>query len=142
LPGADRVGLLGAGTGAAAALVVAARRWSVSAVVSRGGRVDLADHRLQLVRAPTLLVVGGADVETLCWNRAALHQLGGLARLAVIARAGHTFEEAGALGTVAEHAVRWFDRHSVARRPRLTAAAASRSTLARVAGLFAGIRSR
>ena len=142
LPGANRVGLLGAGTSAAVSLVVAARRSSVSAVVTRGGRVDLADHRLQLVRVPTLLVVGAADTETLHWNRAALHQLGGHARLAVIARAGHTFEEPGTLGTMAEHAVRWFDRYSAAERPRLTAVAASQATLARVAGLFAGIRSR
>jgi putative phosphoribosyl transferase len=116
LPGADHVGLVGASTGAAAALVTAARRpASVAAVVSRGGRVDLAGDALALVRAPALLVVGGADGDTLRRNRAAVRRLAGPARLAVVRGAGHAFEEPGALGAAAEHAVRWLDRHAAAR---------------------------
>jgi hypothetical protein len=76
----------------------------------RGGRVDLAGDALQRVRVPVLLVVGGADGETLRHNRDALRALPASARLRVVPDAGHTFEEPGALGAVAEHAVRWLER--------------------------------
>jgi putative phosphoribosyl transferase len=64
------------------------------------------------VRAPTLLMVGGADADTLRWNRETLGRLPRGVRLAVVPDAGHTFEEPGALGAVAEHAVRWLERHA------------------------------
>jgi len=116
LPGADRVALVGASTGAAAALLAAAERpTQVSAVVARGGRVDLAGEAASRVRAPTLLVVGGADADTLRWNRETLRRLPRGTRLTVVPDAGHTFEEPGALGAVAEHAVRWLERHALGR---------------------------
>ena len=115
---ADRpVGLFGASTGAAAALAAAAQ-WPgrVGAVVSRGGRPDLAAESLPHVIAPTLLVVGGADREVLELNRSALRQLGCSKRLEVVPDATHLFEEPGALDSVAELAAAWFERHLVARR--------------------------
>ncbi len=106
------IGLFGASTGAAAALVAAAQPSSpVRAVVSRGGRPDLAGHLLYRVRAPTLLIVGGNDVDVLRLNRAALHQLGGPAELAVVAGATHLFEEPGALKQVGSLARSWFLQH-------------------------------
>jgi putative phosphoribosyl transferase len=106
------VGLFGASTGAAAALVAAAKRPDrVSAVVSRGGRPDLAGPELAAVQAPTLLVVGGADRAVLDLNRTALRQLKGQGELAVVPGAGHLFEEPGALQRVAELATTWFRRH-------------------------------
>jgi putative phosphoribosyl transferase len=116
-PGAGRVAIVGARMGAAAALVAAAERPAlVRAVVARGGRVDLAGDALTRVRAPALLVVGGADHDTLRRNREALRSLPASARLVVVPGAGHTFEEPGALGAVGEHVVRWLDRHCGARR--------------------------
>jgi putative phosphoribosyl transferase len=101
------VGLFGASTGAGAALLVAADRpAAVAAVVSRGGRPDLAGAVLGRVRAPTLLVVGGRDRTVLALNRAALEGLAGRARLEVVAGASHLFPEPGALERVAELAVR------------------------------------
>jgi dienelactone hydrolase len=106
------IGLFGASTGAAAALCVAAARpGSVSAVVSRGGRPDLAAPSLALVQAPTLLIVGGADREVLAVNRQALREMRCEKRLEVVPGATHLFEEPGALGSVAELATEWFDRH-------------------------------
>ena len=106
------VGLFGASTGAAAALVAAARRFGeVSAVVSRGGRPDLAGDALPRVRAPTLLIVGGADVEVLMLNRAAAQQMRCEQELAVVPHATHLFEEPGTLEQVQELAARWFARH-------------------------------
>lgn len=103
------VGLFGASTGAAAALVTAAERpQDVAAVVSRGGRPDLAGDRLEAVRAPTLLIVGGADEEVLRLNEDALARLRGERRLEVVPGAGHLFEEPGALERVAELAGDWF----------------------------------
>jgi putative phosphoribosyl transferase len=113
LPGSERIILMGASTGAAAALVAAAERPAlVAAVVARGGRVDLAGESLTSVTTPVLLIVGGADRETLAWNRQAMRRIPGRSRLAVVPGAGHVFEEPGALGVVGEETVRWLD-HSV-----------------------------
>jgi putative phosphoribosyl transferase len=107
-----RVGLFGASTGAGAALVAAAARPDrVHAVVSRGGRPDLAGAHLERVSAPTLLVVGGADEQVLELNRRAQETLGDVARLEVVAGAGHLFAEPGALDAVARLAADWFNRH-------------------------------
>jgi pimeloyl-ACP methyl ester carboxylesterase len=104
------LGLFGASTGAAAALVAAARRpRSVRAVVSRGGRPDLAGDALPRVQAPTLLIVGGADDAVLELNRDALRRLGGERQLEIVPYAGHLFEEPGQLEAVAELAGRWFE---------------------------------
>ena len=106
------VGCFGASTGAAAALVAAARRpGAVRAVVSRGGRPDLAAEVLAEVRAPTLLIVGERDPAVLELNQEVLPRLGGEARLEVVPGATHLFEEPGALGRVAELAARWFLAH-------------------------------
>jgi putative phosphoribosyl transferase len=103
------IGLFGASTGAAAALVAAAERpLEVAAVVSRGGRPDLAGPSLGLVRAPTLLVVGGRDRVVLELNRSAAEQLGAEHRLEVVPDATHLFEEPGALEQVAALAADWF----------------------------------
>jgi dienelactone hydrolase len=111
------VGLFGASTGAAAALVAAAERPAlVSAVVSRGGRPDLAGPALPRVVAPTLLIVGGEDHVVLELNRRAQQQMRAETELAVIPGATHLFEEPGALEAVSELAADWFSRH--ARRPR------------------------
>jgi putative phosphoribosyl transferase len=105
------IGLFGASTGAAAALVAASRRPDdVVAVVSRGGRPDLAGPALGLVRAPTLLVVGGRDRIVLELNRSAAEQLGAEHRIEVVEGATHLFEEPGALERVAELAGDWFRR--------------------------------
>jgi len=107
-----RVGYFGASTGAAAALIAAADQPDrVEAVVSRGGRPDLAAERLPAVRAPTLLLVGGADVEVLRLNQLALELLQAPAELAVIPGATHLFEEPGALEEVARLSGDWFVRH-------------------------------
>ncbi|HEX6018382.1 MAG TPA: alpha/beta hydrolase [Burkholderiaceae bacterium] len=107
-----RLGLFGASTGAAAALVAAAERpQEVSAVVSRGGRPDLAGPALTQVRAPTLLLVGALDAEVLALNREAARQLTCEKRLEVVPRATHLFEEAGALRRVADSAGEWLLQH-------------------------------
>jgi putative phosphoribosyl transferase len=104
-----RLGYFGASTGAAAALVAAARQpRSVAAVVSRGGRPDLAWDDLPRVEAPTLLIVGGHDNVVLDLNRQALEQIRVPAQLDVIAGATHLFEEPGALEQVAQLARQWF----------------------------------
>ena len=103
------VGCFGASTGAAAALWAAAEPGArISAIVSHGGRPDLAGERLSLVRAPTLLVVGGADEVVLELNREAFAQLRCEADLAVVPGATHLFEEPGALERVSELAAAWF----------------------------------
>lgn len=109
----ESVGLFGASTGAAAALVAAAARpRDVSAVVSRGGRPDLAGPALPQVRAPTLLIVGGADEVVLELNRQALELIGAAEkRLVVVPGATHLFEEPGALDQVARLAAEWFSRY-------------------------------
>jgi pimeloyl-ACP methyl ester carboxylesterase len=107
-----RIGLFGASTGAAAALVAAAERpEEVAAVVSRGGRPDLAGPALSRVRAPTLLIVGGADQAVLELNRRALELLPPESRLAVVPGATHLFEEPGALEQVAQLAADWFSHY-------------------------------
>jgi putative phosphoribosyl transferase len=107
-----RVGLFGASTGAAAALVAAAERADlVAAVVSRGGRPDLAGRALEQVTVPTLLVVGGADLQVLALNRQAAGRLAAEHRLEVVPGAGHLFEEPGALEEVARLAADWFSAH-------------------------------
>jgi len=107
-----RVGYFGASTGAAAALVAAARLpEAVGAVVSRGGRPDLAGEHLGRVRAPVLLIVGGRDHTVLELNREAMRRLPPQTRLEVVPGATHLFEEPGALEEVARLAARWFARH-------------------------------
>jgi putative phosphoribosyl transferase len=107
-----RVGLFGASTGAAAALVAAAERPSrVGGVVSRGGRPDLAGPALERVMAPTLLIVGGADPQVLTLNRQAAGRLAARHRMEVVPGAGHLFEEPGALDEVARLAAAWFVTH-------------------------------
>jgi putative phosphoribosyl transferase len=107
-----RLGLFGASTGAAAALLVAAQKPKrVAAVVSRGGRPDLAMDALPDVQAPTLLIVGGQDVDVLALNREALRRLAGPKRLEVVPGASHLFEEPGTLEGVASLAASWFERH-------------------------------
>jgi putative phosphoribosyl transferase len=106
------LGLFGSGTGAAAALVVAAQRpQQVRAVVSRGGRTDLAAPVLSDVRAPTLLIVGGADPAVLRLNREALAQLRGVKAIEAVPRATHLFLEAGTLEAAALRAGEWFRTH-------------------------------
>lgn len=105
------LGYFGASTGAAAALCADAREHEVAAIVSRGGRPDLAGEDLLEVRAPTLLVVGGHDTQVLQLNRAALDALRCEKELAVVPGATHLFEEPGALESVTELASRWFTDH-------------------------------
>jgi len=109
-----RIGYFGASTGAAAALVAAAERPDmVGAVVSRGGRPDLAGPALPLVRAPTLLIVGGNDAPVIGLNRAAFEALRCEKQLVIIPGATHLFEEPGALDEVGRLAREWFERHLV-----------------------------
>jgi putative phosphoribosyl transferase len=106
------VGLFGASTGAAAALVTAAARpEDVAAVVSRGGRPDLAGEALAVVRAPTLLIVGGRDLEVLSLNERAAARMTAEKAIVVVPGAGHLFAEPGALEEVARLAGDWFARH-------------------------------
>jgi putative phosphoribosyl transferase len=103
------VGLFGASTGAAAALVAAARLpWIAKVVVSRGGRPDLAGDALPLVKAPVLLIVGGEDTVVIGMNRAARERLRVQNQVAIVAGATHLFEEPGALDEVARLAADWF----------------------------------
>jgi len=107
-----RIGLFGSSTGAAAALVAAAQAPDdVSAVVSRGGRPDLAGDWLASVRAPTLLIVGGHDFGVIELNEQALESLTCEKRLEIIPGATHLFEEPGTLDQVVELAGRWFETH-------------------------------
>jgi dienelactone hydrolase len=106
------LGLFGASTGAAGALVAAAARpASVTAIVSRGGRPDLAGEILEVVRQPVLLIVGERDPVVLQLNREAADRLAGETRLEVVPGASHLFEEPGALEQVAQLAREWFVRH-------------------------------
>jgi pimeloyl-ACP methyl ester carboxylesterase len=110
--GVFRIGLFGASTGAAAALIAAATRpGDIRAVVSRGGRPDLAAASLALVRAPTLLIVGGQDVQVLELNVKALAELRCTKRLEVVPNATHLFAEAGTLEQVCRLATDWFNHH-------------------------------
>lgn len=111
------VGYFGASTGAAAALIAAARQpEGVGAVVSRGGRPDLAGRWLGQVRAPTLLIVGGDDRQVLELNERALAQLPGEKSVEIVPGASHLFEEPGTLEQVADLAADWFGRYL--RQPR------------------------
>ena len=105
------VGLFGASTDAAAALVAAADDHSIRAVVSRGGRPDLAGEALRRVQAPTLLLVGSLDVQVLDLNRQAGLQLAALTQIEVVQGATHLFQEPGALEEVARLAASWFHEH-------------------------------
>ncbi|WP_407175034.1 dienelactone hydrolase family protein [Bradyrhizobium sp. STM 3562] len=104
------IGYFGASTGAAAALIATAEHRNVAAVVSRGGRPDLAGGALRAVRAPTLLIVGGADTPVIALNRSAFAELSCEKDLVVVPGATHLFEEPGALDQVVIHAKRWFRR--------------------------------
>lgn len=125
----DGIGYFGASTGAAAALWAAGDPSAdVAAVVSRGGRPDLAMGRLAAVVAPTLLIVGSRDREVLELNRTALTHLGSGAQLALVPGATHLFDEPGALEAVADLATRWFlaAQAPAARAPRTASDAGSR----------------
>lgn len=106
------IGYFGASTGAAAALVAAAERpGDVSAVVSRGGRPDLAGASLSLVTAPTLLLVGELDIVVMGMNETARERLRGTSELVTITGATHLFEEPGTMEQVTRHAAAWFHQH-------------------------------
>jgi putative phosphoribosyl transferase len=106
------IGLFGASTGAAAALVVAAARpRGISAIVSRGGRPDLAGESLRTVVTPTLLIVGSEDHEVLALNKKAMSHMKAEVRLEVVPGASHLFHEPGALEAVAHLAADWFTTH-------------------------------
>ena len=107
-----RIGLFGASTGAGAALMAAAERPdAIAAIVSRGGRPDLAGEALAQVRAPTLLIVGGYDEQVIALNEDALRQLTAVKRLTIVPGATHLFEEPGTLEQVARLARDWFVRY-------------------------------
>lgn len=106
-----QVGYFGASTGAAAALCAAAREPEIRAVVSRGGRPDLAGSALAEVGAPTLLIVGGYDRDVLALNRGALARMRCEARLEVVPNATHLFSEPGALEQATSLATQWFELH-------------------------------
>jgi putative phosphoribosyl transferase len=105
------VGYFGASTGGGAALVAAAGNPDVFAVVSRGGRPDLAGDALPRVAAPTLLIVGGDDVPVIGMNRAAASRMRAEVCIEIVPGASHLFEEPGALERVSELAARWFGAH-------------------------------
>jgi dienelactone hydrolase len=107
-----KVGYFGASTGAAAALVAAAERpGDVSAIVSRGGRPDLAGMSLHRVTAPTLLIVGSADVDVIDLNKDAMRRLAAATDLQIVPGATHLFEEPGTLEEVERLAGDWFERY-------------------------------
>lgn len=106
------IGYFGASTGAAAALIGAAEHPDVArAVVSRGGRPDLAEDALRLVQAPTLLIVGGDDEPVIEMNRDAMRQMTAPVELEIVPGATHLFEEPGTLEKVMELAASWFDKY-------------------------------
>jgi putative phosphoribosyl transferase len=107
-----RIGYFGASTGAAAALVAAAERpEDIGAIVSRGGRPDLAGSALERVQAPTLLIVGGQDLPVIDMNQEALDQLRVPKQLTIVPGATHLFEELGTLEEVARLASQWFGQY-------------------------------
>lgn len=110
---AGKIGYFGASTGSAAALIAAAERPDlVGAVVSRGGRPDLADDAVEAVQAPSLFIVGGRDTDVLFMNREAFRRTGCREKkLCVVEGAGHLFEEPGKLEIVARLSRRWFSRY-------------------------------
>lgn len=106
------IGYFGSSTGAAAALIAAAQRPKVAkAVVSRGGRPDLADTSLPQVKAPTLLIVGGLDTQVIELNQAAQAQMTAKTKFAIVPGATHLFEEPGTLDQVTQLAAEWFQRY-------------------------------
>ena len=106
------IGYFGSSTGAAASLIAAAKHpENVEAIVSRGGRTDLAEKYLSGVYAPTLLVVGGNDAIVLQINRETIKQLNSEKKLEIVQNASHLFEEPGTLEAVAELAAEWFNGH-------------------------------
>lgn len=119
-----RVGYFGASTGAAAALIAAAGDRRIGAVVSRGGRPDLAGDALPEVLAPTLLIVGGEDDVVIDLNRQALAALRCRAELQIVPGATHLFEEPGTLEAVMRLAAAWFTEHLAGERPHQQAASA------------------
>ena len=106
-----RIGYFGASTGAASALKAASWLPSIKAVVSRGGRPDLAADALQKVEAPTLLIVGGLDYEVLKLNQLAYSKLNCIKKIDVVGGATHLFEEQGKMEIVAELAAGWFEKY-------------------------------
>ena len=109
-----KMGYFGASTGAAAALVAAAELSSrIKAIVSRGGRPDLAMEHLSKVKSPTLLIVGGNDLEVLAMNQVALEKLTTVKKLEIVPKATHLFEEPGTLEEVAHLAAKWFKQYLI-----------------------------
>lgn len=107
-----KIGYFGASTGAAAALAAASKRQElVNAVVSRGGRPDMAGKALGLVKAPTLLIVGGHDYQVIDMNKEALAKLSTIKELVIVPGATHLFEEPGTLEEVARLAAAWFGKY-------------------------------
>ncbi len=106
-----RIGYFGASTGAASALKAAAIMPNIAAIVSRGGRPDMAMEELHLVEAPVLLIVGGLDYDVLQLNKEAYIQLEGEKKFEVIEGATHLFEEPGAMEQVCERAAAWFEKY-------------------------------
>jgi dienelactone hydrolase len=105
-------GYFGASTGAAAAIVASVKHKNrVKAIVSRGGRADMAENALAQVVAPTLLIVGGNDTEVIGLNRTALAQITAKKELAIVPGATHLFEEPGALNHVSNLAIDWFNKY-------------------------------
>lgn len=111
-----RIGYFGASTGAASALQAAAVLKQVGAVVSRGGRPDMAAASLPFVEAPTLLIVGSLDTQVLALNRKALEELACMKELAIVEGATHLFEEYGTLDEVMKLASAWFEKYLSARQ--------------------------
>jgi dienelactone hydrolase len=105
------IGYFGASTGAASALLAAASLPQIGAVVSRGGRPDLAIKMLPLVKAPTLLIVGGLDTEVIQLNRQAYNKLTCIKKLEIVPDATHLFEEHGKMDEVSEFAGEWFEKY-------------------------------
>lgn len=114
------IGYFGASTGAAAAMLAAVDIPAVQAIVSRGGRTDLADAVAPQIKAATLILVGSLDHPLISWNRGTHQLLGGTKHLVVIPGAGHLFSEPGTLEQVAELAAGWFVRHLKADHPPTT----------------------
>lgn len=105
------IGFFGASTGAAAALIVAAERPGVRAVVSRGGRPDLAHEALDHVQTPTLLIIGELDTPVIEMNRTSRLRLSGTSELVIVPGATHLFEEPGTMEQVTQHAEAWFQHY-------------------------------
>ncbi|MHB8792571.1 MAG: dienelactone hydrolase family protein [Thermoleophilia bacterium] len=112
-----KIGYFGASTGAAAALVASAERpYAVNAIVSRGGRPDMAGEALPLVQAPTLLIVGGNDTQVITLNEMALEQIKSEKQMSIVPGATHLFSEPGTLEEVSRLAAEWFTRYLVSAR--------------------------